>query len=86
MSPMSKITSKGQITIPKDVREALALEQGDTIDFRVDGDHAVVKKVPNFLDLAGTVEVPPDVEGLSWEEIEELTYKRRAEAWKRDGR
>ncbi len=29
----SKITSKGQITIPKDVRERLGLRPGDEIDF-----------------------------------------------------
>lgn len=29
----SKLTSKGQITIPKDVRERLGLKPGDEIDF-----------------------------------------------------
>ena len=29
----SKLTSKGQITIPKDVRERLGLRPGDEIDF-----------------------------------------------------
>jgi AbrB family looped-hinge helix DNA binding protein len=33
---ISKITSKGQITLPKDVRDKLHLEIGEKIDFRVD--------------------------------------------------
>ena len=81
---MSKVTSKGQVTIPKDVREALSLERGDTLHFRVHGDRAVVSKVPDFLDLAGTVETPPEVKGLSWPEIRELAWSRRAEAWKKN--
>ena len=33
MQAFSKITSKGQITIPKAVREALNLKAGDTISY-----------------------------------------------------
>lgn len=32
----AKITSKGQVTIPADVRDALGLREGDTISFEVD--------------------------------------------------
>lgn len=53
----AKITSKGQVTIPKQVRDELGLKSGDTIFFYVSPDHlhAVVEKVPNFLDLKGAL-------------------------------
>jgi antitoxin PrlF len=39
--PGSKITSKGQITVPKVVREALALVPGDRMSFVVHDDGTV---------------------------------------------
>ena len=33
MTAKTKITSKGQVTIPKDVRERLGLRPGDEIEF-----------------------------------------------------
>ena len=33
--PSSTITSKGQITVPKEIRELMRLKPGDRIDFRV---------------------------------------------------
>jgi len=42
----TKITSKGQVTIPKDVRERLGLRSGDEIEFvEEDGDYRVRKRV-----------------------------------------
>ena len=35
------MTSKGQITIPKTVREALNLETGDRVEFLIDSDGSV---------------------------------------------
>ena len=35
------ITSKGQVTIPKEVREALGLETGDRIEFALEPDGSV---------------------------------------------
>ncbi len=36
MDSSAKITSKGQITIPKSVRDALGLKEGDELLFRVE--------------------------------------------------
>jgi len=70
MDIAARITSKGQITIPKSVREALKLAEGDQVVFRViEGDRALLARTPNLLDLAGSVSVPADVRGLPWEDI-----------------
>ena len=42
--PSATVTSKGQITIPKDVREHLGLEAGDRVVFVVQSDRDVVLK------------------------------------------
>lgn len=41
---MSKLTSKGQVTIPIDVRERLGLTEGSVVEFEVQGDVAVLRK------------------------------------------
>jgi antitoxin PrlF len=79
MTHAAKLTSKGQLTVPKPVREALGLEEGDTVVFRVEVDRAVLAKTPNFLDLAGSVEVPPELRGASWEEIRRVAARYWAE-------
>ena len=38
---LSTITSKGQVTIPKRVRERLRLRTGDKLDFRIDEDGTI---------------------------------------------
>lgn len=37
------MTSKGQVTIPKSVRQRLGLKQGARVVFAVEGDHAVLR-------------------------------------------
>jgi AbrB family looped-hinge helix DNA binding protein len=37
------MTSKGQVTVPKEVRQRLGLRQGSRIAFVVEGDHAVLR-------------------------------------------
>ena len=56
MDVSPRLTSKGQITIPKPVRDALKLEEGDQVVFRVlEGERAILARTPNLLDLAGSV-------------------------------
>jgi antitoxin PrlF len=45
MRLISRITSKGQITIPKAVRAALGLRDGDLVSFAIDNDQAMLRKI-----------------------------------------
>ena len=47
--PSASLSSKGQITIPKVIRELLQVKTGDRVDFVVEGDHVVLR--PGTLDL-----------------------------------
>lgn len=49
--PASTITSKGQTTIPKEIRERLHLQPGDRVDFVVEEDGRVVLE-PATLDVS----------------------------------
>jgi AbrB family looped-hinge helix DNA binding protein len=69
MDTSARITSKGQITIPKSVRDALELSEGDEVLFRVERSRAVIAKTPSFLDFAGAVTVPAAKRGTPWDEV-----------------
>jgi antitoxin PrlF len=73
MDTPAKVTSKGQITIPKVVRDALGLIEGDDVLFRVEGDVALLARTPQFLDLAGSIPVPASLQDASWDEIVRLS-------------
>ncbi len=78
MDTSAKLTTKGQVTIPKTVRDALGLHAGDELLFRVESCRAVIAKTPDFLALAGTVAVPADKRGTQWDEIVRRTRRERA--------
>ncbi len=41
------ITSKGQVTIPRDVRQHFGLRQGMSVCFTVEGDHIALRPAPS---------------------------------------
>lgn len=41
---MSRVTSKGQVTIPKEVREQLGIRPGDEIEFEETDEGYVIRK------------------------------------------
>ena len=43
---ISKITSKGQVTVPQKIREKLGIEPGDSISYEVHEDSAVIRRIP----------------------------------------
>jgi len=74
----AKLSSKGQITVPRSVRDALQLTEGDNVVFRVEGRRAILAKTPDFLSLAGSVSVPAAVRGSPWSEIIGAARQARA--------
>lgn len=79
MEATAKITAKGQVTLPKSVRDALGVREGDTVLFRVEGSHAVVAATRDLLDLAGVVRVPVEARGTTWDEIRARAWRARGE-------
>ncbi len=59
--PTAKLTSKGQVTIPKEVRTHLRVETGDRLDFVIGGDGQVVLRpaTADVKDLRGMLPPPP---------------------------
>lgn len=43
---LARITSKGQMTIPKRVRDAAHLKSGDVVAFDVKGERVMLRKLP----------------------------------------
>jgi AbrB family looped-hinge helix DNA binding protein len=69
MDIAAKLTSKGQITVPKQVRDKLSLQPGDRVLFRLEDNRAVLARTEDFLDLAGSVPVPAGKRGADWKEV-----------------
>ena len=54
----TRIGRRGQITLPKEVRRRIKVEEGDQIAFVIDGEQVVIKPVKqSLLDLRGSVPV-----------------------------
>lgn len=77
----SKITSKGQTTIPKRIRERLQLEPGDRVLFVEREDEIVLQPVKHtLLDLKGSVDPrqpPEDFEKIRGD-VKKRVVERRA--------
>jgi len=78
--PTATVTSKGQITIPKEVREELGLRVGDRVAFRVleDGRAIVEPETIDLRELKGALK--PKRTGVTLADMEAAI---RAQASKR---
>lgn len=73
---IATLTSKGQITIPKMVRQALNLDAGDRVSFRVRPDGIVEMEPQNthLMSLCGVIK--PSKKGVSLEQMQKAVSKR----------
>lgn len=78
---ISNITSKGQVTIPVEIRNYLGIKTHDKIAFVIDEEGNVRLKVPRYPDIdslagaAGNLSKP-----LSWKEMRRIAYEDRFSA------
>lgn len=77
MDAAATMTSKGQVTVPKSVRDALGLQAGDEVLFRVEENRAVLTKTSDFLALAGSIDVPAAKRSVAWDDIIRRTRTAR---------
>ena len=73
MDVAATVTSKGQLTVPKAVREALGIKEGDAVVSRVEGNRAVLAGTADFLSLAGSVK-----RYAAWDHVIRKTRSSRA--------
>lgn len=78
MDVAARVTSKGQVTVPKAVREALGVSDGDAIIFRIEGNRAVIARTPDFLELAGKLRIPASKRNVAWDHVIKSTRASRA--------
>lgn len=71
----STITSKGQITLPKAIRDRLNLHAGDRLDFVIEADGTVriVPLTTSIRELKGIVPAPK--QALSLEDMDQAIAK-----------
>lgn len=80
MGAYTTMTSKGQLTIPKDVRDQLGIEPGTRFFVTVrNGQVVAVPKNKKLADLAGILGRPPNGRSLSIEEIDDAIAEAVAE-------
>jgi len=80
----STITRKGQVTIPKDIRDSLGLAEGQRVFFVQRGEEIVLKALRgNILELRGSVQ--PSARPENFNEVREQTKKDVAARTARNG-
>lgn len=78
---ISTITSKGQVTIPAEVRRYLGVATNDKIAFVIDDQGTVRLKVPRYPTLASLKGAAGRLKNpLSWQEIQQIADEDRIKA------
>jgi AbrB family looped-hinge helix DNA binding protein len=87
MEILAKLTSKGRVTIPVEVRRALGVRPGDVVVFRVVEGHpgiiAEIRKESGFFELAGAVPTPPEITSMDWSSVRAAAWTAGSITWLR---
>ncbi len=73
MSAIARVSRRYQVVIPREVRKALGIKEGDRVLFEIEGDKIRIRKLRNFLELEGSLKgkslSPEEVRDRAEEEI-----------------
>ena len=73
------VSSKGQITLPKDVRDELHIKQGDRVYFVADGDRAIMVPLKgDFWSLRGVLQKYTRGKKIDWKKMRKQMHAYRA--------
>ena len=80
---VSRISSKGQVTIPKAIREQLKLTEGDRVAFIEENGKIIITKASlvALKDLQQSLSAEADEKGITEEELLDELKKVRKEMW-----
>ena len=73
MQAKAKVTTKGQVTIPKKFREKLNIQPSDFVLFVMKGNEVVIKPARTLLDLRGVIKTDKKIE--DWEKLRDNAKK-----------
>jgi AbrB family looped-hinge helix DNA binding protein len=73
MKAIATVTSKGQLTLPKAVRSALGIHEGDTLEFEVFAGHAEIRPTKPWGSSAGALKhlLPKEWKAPTVEEMDQ---------------
>ena len=82
MAEVIKVTSKGQVTLPADIRKKLHISKDTYIAVDVIGDYIIMKKVGLKLkELSDIIQKSVKEKGVTKKEIEKAILESRKEVW-----
>lgn len=82
MGAISTISSKGQITLPQEVRQRLGVGEGDKVEFTFDGQQTVVKPVRSEENpFTKWIGIAKDDHRTSAEILQEIREMRGYDEW-----
>lgn len=80
---LSRVSVKGQVTVPKAIRERLNLREGDRVAFLEERGQVILTKasVVALRDLQDAIRAEADAQGVTEEELLRELERVREEGW-----
>lgn len=81
----SKVTSKGQVTLPKEIRQELGVQAGDRVEFRLAADGSVVVEAATCDPMALRGIIKPGRKGVSLSAMDDAIADAAVDRFRGDG-